>query len=73
MADQICYAVLCVFSYIAAGLEHRKQQQTTTHNNQSDQATSSIQTHQPHQRSSQQLANKVSTMCQAFSNSPPRK
>ncbi|XP_064600002.1 MAP kinase-activating death domain protein-like isoform X3 [Liolophura sinensis] len=24
MADQICYAVLCVFSYIAAGMEQRK-------------------------------------------------
>lgn len=27
MADQICYAVLCVFSYIAAGLEQHKRQQ----------------------------------------------
>ncbi|XP_061508934.1 MAP kinase-activating death domain protein isoform X1 [Anopheles gambiae] len=27
MADQICYAVLCVFSYIAAGQEQTKQQQ----------------------------------------------
>ncbi|XP_015597809.1 MAP kinase-activating death domain protein isoform X9 [Cephus cinctus] len=27
MADQICYAVLCVFSYLAAGLEQRKQLQ----------------------------------------------
>uniref|UniRef100_A0A182M9U6 MAP kinase-activating death domain-containing protein n=1 Tax=Anopheles culicifacies TaxID=139723 RepID=A0A182M9U6_9DIPT len=26
MADQICYAVLCVFSYIAAGQEQTKQQ-----------------------------------------------
>ncbi|ELU16417.1 hypothetical protein CAPTEDRAFT_163503 [Capitella teleta] len=25
MADQICYAVLCVFSYIAAGSEHNRQ------------------------------------------------
>nr|XP_033341449.1 MAP kinase-activating death domain protein isoform X5 [Megalopta genalis] len=25
MADQICYSVLCVFSYLAAGLEQRKQ------------------------------------------------
>ena len=25
MSDQICYAVLCVFSYIAAGLEQRKR------------------------------------------------
>ncbi|XP_076450770.1 MAP kinase-activating death domain protein-like [Babylonia areolata] len=25
MADQICYAVLCLFSYIAAGMEQRKQ------------------------------------------------
>jgi len=24
MADQICYSVLCVFSYIAAGPEHKK-------------------------------------------------
>lgn len=24
-ADQICYAVLCVFSYLAAGMEERKQ------------------------------------------------
>ena len=24
-ADQICYAVLCLFSYIAAGMEQRKQ------------------------------------------------
>ncbi|XP_017753850.1 PREDICTED: MAP kinase-activating death domain protein isoform X2 [Eufriesea mexicana] len=27
MADQICYSVLCVFSYLAAGLEQPKQQQ----------------------------------------------
>ncbi|XP_059488306.1 MAP kinase-activating death domain protein isoform X2 [Neocloeon triangulifer] len=27
MADQICYAVLCVFSYMAAGQEHQKKQQ----------------------------------------------
>ncbi|KAK5643903.1 hypothetical protein RI129_007748 [Pyrocoelia pectoralis] len=26
MADQICYAVLCVFSYVAAGSERRNQQ-----------------------------------------------
>ncbi|KAJ8299527.1 hypothetical protein KUTeg_023587 [Tegillarca granosa] len=26
-ADQICYAVLCVFSYIAAGREQQQQQQ----------------------------------------------
>jgi hypothetical protein len=25
MADQICYAVLCVFSYIAAGMEQQKK------------------------------------------------
>ena len=25
MADQICYAVLCVFSYIAAGLEEQRK------------------------------------------------
>lgn len=29
MADQICYAVLCVFSYIAAGLEQQKKKQHT--------------------------------------------
>ena len=23
-ADQICYAVLCVFSYVAAGMEQRQ-------------------------------------------------
>lgn len=36
MADQICYAVLCVFSYIAAGLEQKKrqQQQPQTHSHQ---------------------------------------
>ncbi|XP_046429526.1 MAP kinase-activating death domain protein isoform X3 [Neodiprion fabricii] len=27
LADQICYAVLCVFSYLAAGMEDRKQLQ----------------------------------------------
>ncbi|KAK6619570.1 hypothetical protein RUM43_012327 [Polyplax serrata] len=27
MADQICYAVLCVFSYIAAGQEQRRSSQ----------------------------------------------
>jgi len=26
-SDQICYAVLCVFSYIAAGQEQRRLQQ----------------------------------------------
>nr|CAD7260626.1 unnamed protein product [Timema shepardi] len=26
MSDQICYAVLCVFSYIAAGQEQKRQQ-----------------------------------------------
>nr|CAD7427461.1 unnamed protein product [Timema monikensis] len=25
-SDQICYAVLCVFSYIAAGQEQKRQQ-----------------------------------------------
>ncbi|XP_049283890.1 MAP kinase-activating death domain protein isoform X4 [Anopheles funestus] len=30
MADQICYAVLCVFSYIAAGQEQTKQQGSVT-------------------------------------------
>ncbi|KAF5295593.1 hypothetical protein FQR65_LT10396 [Abscondita terminalis] len=29
MADQICYAVLCVFSYVAAGTERRGQQTRT--------------------------------------------
>ncbi|XP_023933689.1 MAP kinase-activating death domain protein-like, partial [Lingula anatina] len=27
MADDICYAVLCVFSYVAAGMEQQQQQQ----------------------------------------------
>ncbi|XP_054715767.1 LOW QUALITY PROTEIN: MAP kinase-activating death domain protein-like [Uloborus diversus] len=27
MADQICYAVLCVFSYVAAGIEQRKRRE----------------------------------------------
>ncbi|KDR13174.1 MAP kinase-activating death domain protein [Zootermopsis nevadensis] len=27
MSDQICYSVLCVFSYIAAGQEQRRLQQ----------------------------------------------
>lgn len=26
-ADQICYAVLCVFSYIAAGMAHKQRQE----------------------------------------------
>jgi hypothetical protein len=26
-ADQICYAVLCVFSYVAAGMEKGEQQE----------------------------------------------
>ncbi|XP_060069151.1 MAP kinase-activating death domain protein-like isoform X2 [Ylistrum balloti] len=29
MADQICYAVLCVFSYVAAGMEQQQQPQTS--------------------------------------------
>lgn len=29
-ADQICYAVLCVFSYIAAGQEQKKTQHPST-------------------------------------------
>jgi hypothetical protein len=40
MSDQICYAVLCVFSYIAAGLEQRKRQQ------QQQQQQSQLQQHQ---------------------------
>ncbi|XP_054153734.1 MAP kinase-activating death domain protein-like isoform X2 [Oppia nitens] len=32
MADQICYAVLCVFSYIAAGLEEQRKRQKQTTN-----------------------------------------
>jgi len=28
MADQICYAVLCVFSYVAAGSEHKRAELT---------------------------------------------
>ncbi|XP_049544496.1 MAP kinase-activating death domain protein isoform X1 [Anopheles darlingi] len=31
MADQICYAVLCVFSYIAAGQEQNRQSTSTSH------------------------------------------
>jgi hypothetical protein len=27
-ADQICYAVLCVFSYVAAGIDNQKQRET---------------------------------------------
>lgn len=27
MADQICYAVLCVFSYVAAGLDEKRRKQ----------------------------------------------
>ena len=27
-ADQICYAVLCVFSYVAAGMEHKAKEQS---------------------------------------------
>ncbi|XP_043517372.1 MAP kinase-activating death domain protein-like isoform X2 [Frieseomelitta varia] len=34
MADQICYSVLCVFSYLAAGLEQTKQQQQPQHQSQ---------------------------------------
>ncbi|XP_065942198.1 MAP kinase-activating death domain protein isoform X9 [Magallana gigas] len=30
MADQICYAVLCVFSYVAAGMEQQQQQRRQT-------------------------------------------
>ncbi len=37
MSDQICYAVLCVFSYIAAGLEQRKRQQQQQSQQQSQQ------------------------------------
>lgn len=29
-ADQICYAVLCVFSYVAAGMEQQQQQRRQT-------------------------------------------
>ncbi|GIY30816.1 MAP kinase-activating death domain protein [Caerostris extrusa] len=27
MADQICYAVLCVFSYVATGIEQRRRRE----------------------------------------------
>ncbi|ESO97902.1 hypothetical protein LOTGIDRAFT_103875 [Lottia gigantea] len=30
MADQMCYAVLCLFSYVAAGVEQKKQQPQQT-------------------------------------------
>lgn len=42
MADQICYAVLCVFSYLAAGLEERRknQQASATSHHSTSQTTS---------------------------------
>ncbi|XP_074603461.1 rab3 GDP-GTP exchange factor isoform X2 [Brevipalpus obovatus] len=43
MADQICYAVLCVFSYLAAGLEERKKQQASASSHHSKSQTSSGQ------------------------------
>jgi len=47
MSDQICYAVLCVFSYIAAGLEQRKrqqqQQQHTQHSQHTQQQSQQVQ------------------------------
>ncbi|XP_053207796.1 MAP kinase-activating death domain protein-like isoform X2 [Panonychus citri] len=46
MADQICYAVLCVFSYIAAGLEQKKSQQH--HHGSSSGQTHQIPAYQQH-------------------------
>jgi len=31
MSDQICYSVLCLFSYIAAGLENKKKSGKSGH------------------------------------------
>ncbi|XP_048511733.1 MAP kinase-activating death domain protein isoform X7 [Athalia rosae] len=41
LADQICYAVLCVFSYLAAGMEERKQLQQQQHHQYLNQPTGS--------------------------------
>ncbi|XP_054015563.1 putative mediator of RNA polymerase II transcription subunit 26, partial [Hylaeus anthracinus] len=57
MADQICYSVLCVFSYLAAGLEQRKQipNQQSRHQQQSQQQSQQQQQHhQPQQQQQQQ-------------------
>ncbi|XP_071867221.1 rab3 GDP-GTP exchange factor isoform X4 [Bombus fervidus] len=48
MADQICYSVLCVFSYLAAGLEQRKQ-----HQNQQQQPPRQSQPQQQQQQQQQ--------------------
>ena len=47
-ADQICYSVLCVFSYLAAGLEQKKQQ------NQQQQSQHQLQQQQLQQAQRQQ-------------------
>ncbi|XP_018048573.1 PREDICTED: MAP kinase-activating death domain protein isoform X1 [Atta colombica] len=54
MASDICYAVLCVFSYVAAGSEQRKQQ-GQQQQQQQPQSQSQQQYLQPHQRQHQQL------------------
>uniref|UniRef100_T1KIA3 Uncharacterized protein n=2 Tax=Tetranychus urticae TaxID=32264 RepID=T1KIA3_TETUR len=53
MADQICYAVLCVFSYIAAGLEQKKSQHSSQHHGTPGQQQSGYQQSQ-HQHYQQQ-------------------
>ncbi|XP_011142134.1 MAP kinase-activating death domain protein isoform X4 [Harpegnathos saltator] len=57
MASEICYAVLCVFSYVAAGLEQRKQgQQPPQQQQQHQQPQHGTLQHstQPHQQRQQQ-------------------
>ncbi|XP_014484936.1 PREDICTED: MAP kinase-activating death domain protein isoform X6 [Dinoponera quadriceps] len=57
MASEICYAVLCVFSYVAAGLEQRKQGQQQPQQQQQQHGTlqhSALQTHQQRQQQHQQ-------------------
>lgn len=45
-AENICYSVLCVFSYVAAGHERKKQRTTGAHRNTSPTAsTASLPVH----------------------------
>ncbi|XP_076295275.1 rab3 GDP-GTP exchange factor isoform X2 [Lasioglossum baleicum] len=56
MADQICYSVLCVFSYLAAGLEQRKNpnQQSQPQQQLQQQIQQLQQQQQQHQQQHQQ-------------------
>ncbi|XP_037051965.1 MAP kinase-activating death domain protein isoform X4 [Bradysia coprophila] len=61
MADQICYSVLCVFSYMAAGQEQKKAAQLSPKPQQKNQQKLQTQPQPPQQQKQQHLPSQNTT------------